>query len=203
MNHLTKVLFLFTLGIQAWSLPSHALVDARVFGGLNTVNPGELNKLTSPAVSLAGLLAYGAEVIVSPPLLGVGFGLRYEAAGQKVETGIASLDLKATRLAAVVNYRLIETGLYLGPIATFGLTHTLDATASASTFGTKFTGEKSMSYSLGVEGGVNLMGLILGAEVGYQSWMVSEIKDAAGSLIANTKADLGGIYARAVIGFGF
>ncbi|MBX9766199.1 MAG: hypothetical protein K2X47_02920 [Bdellovibrionales bacterium] len=203
MTHLTKVLFLLFLGIQAWSLPSHALIDARAFVGLNTVNPGDLNKITSPPVSLAGLLAYGAEVIVAPPLLGVGFGLRYEAAGQKVETGSASLDIKATRIAGVVNYRLIETGLFLGPIATVGLSHTLSASAAASTAGTSFSGSNATSFSLGVEGGVNLLGLILGAEVGYQSWIVNEIKDNGGAVVANTKADLSGLYARAVVGFGF
>jgi hypothetical protein len=170
--------------------------------GLNTTNPGDLNKLTNPPVSLAGLLAYGADVIVSPPLIGVGFGLRYEAAGQKVEGGGASIDLKATRVAAVVNYRLIETGIFLGPIATVGLTHSLNLTANGSSNGTTIDGTNATSYSLGAEGGVNLLGLVLGAEVGYQSWIVNDIK-SGGSAIANTKADLSGIYARALVGFGF
>jgi hypothetical protein len=202
MTEFSKFLFIVFLGIQAWALPSQALIEARGFVGLNTTNPGDLNNLTSPPVALAGLLAYGADVIVSPPLLGVGFGLRYEAAGQKVAAGGAEIDLKATRVAAVVNYRLIETGIFLGPIATLGLTHSLSLAATGSGYGSSIDGSNATSYSLGVEGGVNLLGLVLGAEVGYQAWTVKELK-SGGSVIADKKADLTGIYARAFVGFGF
>ncbi len=202
MTRHNRLFLTMFLALQAWALPSYALIEGRAFVGLNSVNPGDLNNLTSPAVSLAGLLAYGADVIVSPPMMGVGFGLRYEAAGQKVTAGSAEIDLSASRIAGVVNYRLIDTGIFLGPIATVGLSHSLTMSAKGSSFGTSIEGAKSTSFSIGAEGGITLVGFVLGAEVGYQSWTFDEVK-SGGTAIANTKANLGGLYARALVGFGF
>ena len=58
--------------------------------------------------------------------------------------------------------------------------------------------DSSLTYSVGVEGGVSFGLIMVGAELGYLS---ANLEDADN--LGNVDADLSGIYAKALVGVGF
>ncbi|RYZ77281.1 MAG: hypothetical protein EOP06_30515 [Proteobacteria bacterium] len=184
--------------------PAHALFDVRLTYGLLASKP-DLGRMYTGLVdqpSLTPTHGLGADIIVSPPLFPIGFGLRYEDMGVDASTDNAQFKAKYTRTAALVNYRLFDTLLYIGPIFSLGLSHAGDITVhQAGVETSKFTSDKMSSYTIGLEGGAKLIGLRVGAEVGYEDFRWADAKDSHGTA-ATQDINMSGYYSKITVGFG-
>lgn len=204
MKYLYGVLFL-AFGMTI-SLPAHALFEARLTYGLLGSKPDLAPLFTAaPAGSLpsvAPTYGLGADFIVSPPFFPIGVGLRYENMGLDVSSGAYQFKASYTRTAFLLNYRLIDTLMFLGPIFSYGLSHSGELKANQNGVETgKWTSDKISSYSVGLEAGVKLIGFHLGAEAGYEDF---RWKDAKNSYNAASSQDINmsGTYAKVLLGFG-
>ena len=184
--------FLLITALILVTTQAHALVEARI--NLGTLSPsGSLSDafsgtgLTDSQIpDLPALPGYGADVLISLPLVPFGFGLRYETLGADFD----GVELSASRTAILLNKRIIDTLMYVGPIASLGVTHSSTVKGTIATVSFDESQSSGSSYSVGVEAGVKLIGFIVGAELGYQSFTVDD------------SADLTGTYAKLVFGLG-
>jgi hypothetical protein len=184
-------------------------------------SPASLNGFLTDSIpgantfkSISGL---NVDAILSLPMVPFGFGLRYETLSDSKSTNFAastaSLDTKVKfdRVALLVNYRVIDTLVYLGPIATFGISNSskLSIECPGCTTSTPFNGKagSASSYSIGLEGGAKLLSFRAGAELGYSSMVAKDFneggtvaKDDAGTPI---KVEMNGVYAKILLGLGF
>lgn len=177
-NHLVKFAFfsaLFTVPTSAW-----ALFEARLTYG----NLGSQQNFTdicqgscaSPAdaPSKASSFGLGADAIITLPMIPIGIGLRYE--DMKVSTSSSNIeaDLKYKRTALLLNYRLIDTILHIGPIASIGISHSGDLSITeGGTQRVNLDSGSVSSYSLGFEVGAKPLIIIpikVGAEAGYMMY---------------------------------
>lgn len=188
-------------------LSSNALFEARLTYGAITskdaiseaCNSGICGSSVPAMVPLGGM---GADAIFSPPLTDFGFGLRYEKLDLSATSGGLEGKLNMTRTAAVVNYRLFNTIVHLGPIFTYGLSHSGGMSMKLNGGGIMdYSGTKATSYSLGFEVGVKpliVIPLKIGAEAGYQSTKFEGMTDSLGG--ANKDVDLSGTYLKVFLG---
>lgn len=202
-----KHLLLLALTIITGSLvstPAHAIFESRLTYGLLASKP-EMAPIFPSQTNLptvAPTYGLGADVLISPPLFPIGFGMRYENMGLNVSEG--SLDFKAnyTRTAILINYRLIDTLLFLGPIFSYGVSHSGEIKALTNgTESANFSSDKISSYSAGIEAGVKLIGFHLGAEAGYQDFRWKNSHDKTGNL-ADQDINMSGSYVKVLLGFG-
>lgn len=202
-----KRLLLCTFAIVTGSListPAHAIFEARLTYGLlassPTLEPLFTGSPTLPTV--APTYGLGADAIVSPPLFPIGFGIRYENMG--VDASSNGIEFKAnyTRTALLLNYRIVDTLLFLGPIFSYGVSHSGDIKAIQNGSETaNFGSTKISSYSAGIEAGVKLIGFHVGAEVGYQDFRWNDAVDKTGN-VATQDINMSGSYAKVLLGFG-
>ena len=198
---------LVTAAIFLLPLSSNALFEARLTYGAVTskdaiseaCKSGICGSSIPAMVPLGGM---GADVIFSPPLTDFGFGLRYEKLELSATSGGLEGKLSMTRTAAVVNYRIINTILHLGPIFTYGLSHSGGLAMKLNGGGIMdYTGSKATSYSLGFEVGVKpliIIPITIGAEAGIQSNKFEGMKDSLGG--ADKNVDLSGTYLKIFLG---
>ncbi len=192
------------------SIPAHALLgDFRLTYGDTSGKPEKYNDAyfafnDGPKISSQSYL--GADAILILPMMPLGIGLRYESANDKDTQFAETIKYSITRLALILNYRIINTGIYLGPIATYGLSHQLKFDIPTDL--DKLDSDKSHSYSVGIEGGVKVGLFRIGAEAGQSTLVFEDIKDITGvPQIKNGRAvdklDFSGAYYKVHFGFGF
>jgi len=178
-----KHIFLSLLAFGLFTSTANALIEVRAN---YTSFDAEIDDGTPPSfeVSLAG---FGADAIVSLPMFPLAFGLRYEnLSGDRSNT-----DYDFSRTAALVSWRLIDTGVLVGILGTYGLSHNAEVSSSGIT--TEL--DIKSSYSAGVEAGVKFIGNFLFAgELGYMM-----VKDDSGT----QDMDITGPYFKAHIGYIF
>lgn len=196
-------LFLGTiLGLQS----AQALVEARVTYGLLASSPDlksvDVSSGAGTIPSAAANYGIGADALVIIPILGLGAGLRYENLGFKVSSNGFDYKTTTTRTAVLLNYRIINTLIYLGPIFSYGLSHSNNMTASYGANSADLSPDSSTSYTAGLEGGIKLGGLMLGAEAGYQSFKWSKMKDKNNVITTTPDLDMSGTYVKVAFGFG-
>ena len=156
-------------------------------------NPKALKGLTADA-----LLVFAGFVV----------GARYEALSGDDTNGNNNFKANYKRTSAVVGYRIIDTVAYIGPIATFGLSSSLDYETNMTGFESEKAASKG-SYSLGLEAGVHMLGFLVGAEFGYLSAKFGNLELPNGNVLKNsangdpTPADMSGTYARLLVGLSF
>lgn len=184
---------------------AQAIVEARVTYGLLASKP-DLTKVSVGGVTdvpaAAANYGIGADALFIIPIVGLGFGIRYENLGFKL--GQAGLEFKTStsRTALLVNYRIINTLLYLGPIFTYGVSHSNNMTVEYGATKADLTPESSSSYSAGIEAGAKLGGFMLGAEAGYQSLLWKGLTDKNSVITSMPDLDMSGTYIKATLGFG-
>ncbi|MGE0632883.1 MAG: hypothetical protein AB7O96_10765 [Pseudobdellovibrionaceae bacterium] len=203
MKHFLNVKWLFGFLILLLATPSFALIDLRLTYGINTVNANlsDLGAGDEPKpVPLTGL---GGDFIFSPPLVPLGFGIRYEKMGAKAASDDFSVQMDMTRTAAIVNFRIIDTLIMVGPIFTFGLNHpnTFEVKNGSTTLA-KFESKKASSYSAGLEVGLKVP-FLLGIELGYMSMTAKDAENKTTPTAAKEDIDLSGGYTKVFLGFGF
>jgi len=202
---------LVLIGLVLFQVHSaHALLgEVRVTYGDVSGKPDDYNKAyfnfqDGPEITKQSYL--GADAIAMLPVIPFGFGLRYEKTGDDLTQFAERVDYTIDRLALVLNYRIINTLFYVGPIATYGLSHELDFKIPTDL--NELKAGKSKSYSVGLEGGVKLAIFRFGVEVGQMTMTFDDIKDINGVAqtkngLAVSKLDFGGTYYKAVVGIGF
>lgn len=178
-----KMILTFCLLLAPFT--SQALFEARV--GYGTATPDED---TYNGADLDKLTGFNLDLIFEPPLItDMGFGLRYEKLSMDIGTNAeAELD----RISALVNYRFIDLITYFGLIGTVGVSNDLSVKVGGATDDTY---DPKLNFSLGLEGGISLGLIQVGAEVGKFFGKADHA--------TNGELDLSGIYAKVLVGVGF
>ena len=205
---------LFVTGVFAANT-SHALFELRLSGSYHIVSPTDFNDFLTQTSGLSalnldevtGLPTIGGDAILYLPMVPVGLGLRYEWLGSPEITDAdtnTSVSFGLSRASLLANYRVLDSFLWVGPIASLGLIHTFDFDYSSDVTPNYTVDDfNAFSFSIGAEGGVSLGLFDLGAEIGYMHWNYTGLKAEGGGDAAFDTLDLGGIYAKVHLGVGF
>lgn len=199
-----KKFSLISLLVLFFAQPSMALFEVRAGYGILSSKPdltGFYTGTSSNVPTAAPNAGLTLDAVVTIPLVGLGAGLRMENMNIKYESDVMTIQNQLTRNALIVNYRLINTLVYLGPIFTYGLSHTnkIKMSSGGSDI-SNISSDKVSSYSIGLEGGASLLGLMVGAEAGT---MTMNYKDATDSITAKVHdLNMSGNYVKVFLGFG-
>ncbi len=156
----------------------------------------------SSAPGIVPTYGTGLDAIIKLPLIPIGFGLRYEKHGLSTSSSNIEANINYSRTAILVNYRLLDTIIHFGPIASYGISH-------AGSFSIKEGGVSKVdvtpgsmtSYSLGLELEVKpliIIPLIVGAEVGYMGFKWNDSKNSIDNTTKNI--DMSGTYMKVFLG---
>jgi hypothetical protein len=207
-NYMSRLLFATML---AAPLSSFALVEARLsYGSLaSSQNMADICQgscaTPSDAPAIVPTFGAGLDVIVTLPLIPFGFGVRTESMKLSASNSAIEADIQYNRTALIVNYRLIDTIVHFGPIATVGMSHSgsMNIKEGGNTVVDVSPGSLS-SYSLGLELLVKplvVLPLTIGAEAGYMSFKWGDVTNSVDS--TQKSIDLSGTYLKAFIGLDF
>lgn len=187
----SSVLFSALFFILPLNQEAKAIVQIRAHYGLQASSPDQVSAF--PAITkLSGL---GGDLIISPPLFPLAFGLRYEMMKAEESNSYGKISLDLTRTSGLVSYRLIDTLIFVGAIGTVGISHGGETKLDITGVGTTtIKNDVSGSYSIGVEGGVKLVGFIIGAEAGYLGLKTTN---------SGAKQTLDGVYTKVHLGYDF
>lgn len=177
---------------------AHALLELRLNYGVHTVNPDDVTGGSLP--TLTDLSGLGFDGVVTLPMVPVGFGLRYEQLNSVKTAGSEEISVDFNSVSALVNYRLWDTGFYVGFVGTMGLSPSSKMTTKISGTTTNYTAGSASNYSIGVEGGIHLLGFLVGAEAGQSSFVGNDYSDGTNSV---SKMDLVGPYVKLQVGLSF
>lgn len=188
--------------------PAHALIELKAGYSMLTTSPGDLNDAFATFPKVSGMTIFSADVMASLPLLPVGMGVRYETIGAEESSGAMKSKVEWKRMSVLVNKRFIDTGIYLGPVATVSVANDFKYKTSNGGTETDYKSGEQLSATVGLEAGLKLMLFRVGAEVGYFYAPIGELKDSDGAVVngaggSPAKVDMSGPYYRAMIGFGF
>lgn len=201
----TKIMF---AALTLAPLSSWALFEARLTYGslasqqsLADICQGSCGT-PSNAPAIVPTFGLGVDAIVELPFFPMGLGIRTEDMKLSASTSSIEGELKYTRTAFLINYRLIDTIVHFGPIATFGISHTgsMNIKENGVTRVDLSPGSLS-SYSVGLELGVKPLVVIplkIGAEAGYMSFKWGEVTNSVDSTKKNV--DLSGMYVKVFLG---
>lgn len=191
-----------------FSSATFALVELK--GGFSqfTTSPSALNDQFPGNPKISQMQAISFDVMGNVPLMPVGLGVRHEMFSRKESDGALRSEIDWKRTSILVNKRLIDTLMYLGPVATVSFASDFKYSSDSGAITTNYKTESQLTATAGVEAGFKLALLSLGAEVGYLYAPVGELRDAAGVAVTNgsgskINVDLSGPYMRATVGFGF
>lgn len=179
--------------------------------GRNFSDPASLNENIPSGLKLNGLTLVGFDVLANPQgLNGFGFGLRFDNFSKNKKDASDVYSFNSAILSALLNYRIVNSGNYYGPIVGIGMAHNSEIESKInSPSSTTYIAQNNMSYSLGAEGGWHIGHLALGGEVGYMSLKAKNFKSETETYLVNSNngnlknADFSGIYYRFQIGMRF
>lgn len=197
--------WILALSAVVMTSQAHALVEAKLTYGLlgsKSYFGDVYDGATTSLPSIVPTYGLGADLVVTLPLMPIGVGLRYENQSLSASSGGLEFKSSYTRTAIIINSRLIDTLLYLGPVFTYGMSHSGEVKASESGYNTKFKSSSMSSYSVGLEAGVKLIGFNVGAEVGYMNFEWKSAKDSTGTISGTRNLDMSGTYAKIMLGIG-
>lgn len=188
---------------------SFALFEARVTFGPAMTSGDPVSDICNGNAACTGALPgklalpfTGADVLIKLPLIPFGFGLRYEKLSATGSSANMSATADFNRTAILLNYRLIDTILHVGPIFSYGISHS--GSLSMSQNGTKvldYSSAKGSSYSLGIEAGIKPLIVIpisIGVEAGLTQFKYTNATDSLGSTPKDI--DLSGNYLKVFLG---
>lgn len=204
MKTLSKII----LAVTVWSSTSMALIEARLTYGMLASKQKIADLCVGCAVpanapDIVPTYGLGADLIVSPPLIDWGFGIRYENLGLSASSNGIDAKVTNTRTAILVNYRILNTLAYVGPIFTYGVSHSGNFEIKENgILRADYNAGSASSYSLGFEAGAKLIGFLVGGELGYQDLRWKDAKSTVGTG-STQDINLSGTYAKIHLGFGF
>ncbi len=211
-NSLKKMSFGFLFFSLFLGLASSAQALVEVSGGYQALikqgNDGNWTNLTSLGKTtefiFTGARGFGGDVRFNIPWKSLQLGARYGQFGLDASTtGVASLMMDATTYSALVSYRIINTGLLLGPVFTYAvagsgsLKNSLSSTGDATA-----TAESVSGYTAGIEVGIKIPFLVSG-EVGYGGLNMEKFSNNQTIGGSPTKVALSGVFAKLSVGFSF
>ncbi len=164
---------------------SFALIELRA--GFNFLLQDDLDS----SIKLDNLKGFHLDIVVNPPLVPLGVGLRYEQMSSKGSLGGNVLDVDFDRFSILVNKRWFSTILFVGPIGVIGLKQGVKTKIGSN----KDDYKNGLTFAVGLEAGVKLPMFLAGAEVAYN---IGELETASGS-----NFDLKGLQGKIFIGCGF
>jgi hypothetical protein len=198
---LASVCLVTFLGICFTPANANAFLELRGSYGLYQANPSQINSsFTYP--KLDQMTGYSADAILSLIGMPFGVGVRYEDFEKKASNAAGGYDATYKRVSLLVNKRFIDTIGYIGLLGTVGVSNDFKYAINGGATG-KATG---ISGSAGLEAGVKLGVLLVGAELGYMYAPLSNLKSGGSDLLVGghtVKVDLSGAYARGTVGFAF
>lgn len=200
---ITKLL-LTTLLISTASLAQAGILELRGGVGMSASNPDDFedraNAINQGGVELDELETFNADVFINLPALPIGFGVRQEWLNVDDQgNGGDDIELEATNLLALVDFRIIDSGVYLGPI--IGVGHPsakIDYKTSTFSVDDDLDADE-LSYLAGLEFGFVLGHFLIGTEAGYQSVKLK----SADSPSIDASIDLSGFYGKVMLGLTF
>lgn len=190
------------------SIPSHALIELKAGYSQFSTSPSTLNDQFPGNPKISQMQAISFDVMGNVPLMPVGLGVRHEMFSRKESDGALRSEIDWKRTSILVNKRLIDTVMYLGPVATVSFASDFKYSSDNGPSTTNYKTESQLTATAGIEAGFKLALLSLGAEIGYLHAPVGELRDSAGVAVTNgsgnkINVDLSGPYMRASVGFGF
>jgi hypothetical protein len=199
-------LALFTL-IMGVSNQSHAIFEGRLTYTLLASKPdlGALYTGSTSVPSAAANYGIGGDALFFIPLTGYGAGLRYEDLGATASANGLEFASVAKRTSILLTYRFINTFLHLGPIFSYGISHTNSMKVTDknnAALGANWEPGSTKSYQIGLDVGFGLVGFVVGGELGYQSMMWEKMKDLKGVSTKTPDTDMSGTYAKVYVGIG-
>lgn len=212
MNQLVKGLGLATLAAGVtfgFTAPAHALFEIKGGYSFLYVNPSDINDVgSSLGLKFEKMTNLSADVMASLPTMPVGLGVRYETL--KANESQAGNEFNSTwrRVSVLVNKRFVDTGAYLGPIVTIGVSSDYKFSTKTAGITTDYKATGNVTASAGIEAGVKMMLIRLGGEAGYMYAPLGDLKATDGTPFSKAdgstaKADMSGTYIRLTAGFGF
>ena len=204
-NILSKTVF---IALMSAPLSSWALFEARLTYGslasnqdLSSICQGSCTT-PSGAPGIVPTVGLGVDAIVALPMIPIGFGIRTEDMKLSASTSSIDAEVKFNRTAVLLNYRLIDTIVHFGPIASIGISHTgnMNLKEGGSTKVDLTPGSLS-SYSLGLELGVKpliVVPITVGAEAGYMSFKWGDVTNSIDSSVKDV--DMSGYYLKVFLG---
>ena len=204
-NTLSKLLF---IGLMSLPLSSWALFEGRLSYGslasgqsLSGICQGSC-VAPSNAPAIVPTFGTGLDVIVSLPMIPIGFGIRTEDMKLIASASGVDAEVKYNRTALLLNYRLIDTIIHFGPIASIGLSHSgsMSIKENGTTRVDLAPGSLS-SYSLGFEllaKPLIVIPITVGAEAGYMSFKWGQVTNSVDS--TQKDVDLSGTYIKVFLG---
>ncbi len=174
------------------------LLEVRAGVGMNAADPKDLNTAINNGLDNDSIDNYNLDVYFNIPAIPLGVGLRNEWLKGEASFGSDMWDIDANNLTVLVDWRLIDSVVYVGPLVTIGAPFG-DILANSGGNSDKSTLKMDqLSYGIAAEAGIKIGSLILGAEAGYQS-----VKLKAGSGSSQVDVDLSGVYGKAMVGVSF
>lgn len=191
---------------------AHALLEVRAHGMAQAIHPNDLNQRHRDfnVAQPKSLFGYGLDALLLLTGVPIGFGVRYETAQIQDSTssgtqGEYRFETGFSRIAVLVNKRLVDSEWYLGPIFGIGITNSVwyDFTSGGQSDSFRTVGGTSISTA--VESGIKLKRLILGAEAGYMFAEFRTPKNASRSELTSTAGKVGldfsGPYFKFILGY--
>jgi hypothetical protein len=186
---------------------AHALVELKGGYSSHTVAPSALDGAFTGVAKINQLQSLSADIMANVPLMPLGLGLRHEMLSFKGDVGGTSSKIDWKRTSVVANKRFIDTGMYLGPIATFAMTNDFKYSITNNNVTTTYKAEAQLNGTLGIEAGIKLLLITIGVEAGYMHAPLGNLKTDAGVeyLSNGQKVDvtMSGPYYRGTLGFKF
>lgn len=185
-----KKLIVAVMLAVSWN--ANALFEVRAGYGVET--PGQDSYQNRSVSTISG---FNLDGIFEIPMTSWGVGLRYEDLGFDISSNGQEWESDLKRTSILVNYRLLDSFAYFGIIGTLGFMNEMKVNVTGlgqAEYKADFT------TSVGVEAGVSLALISLGAELGYMS---ANLKDDDGGIVNNPDFDASGVYMKAIVGFGF
>lgn len=196
---LTLVLF----AAMGFTSPIHAdLLEIRAGVGLNSANPDafedRVRSVSNQDLDSDNFENFNADVYFNLPVLPIGVGLRHEWLNNDESAGGNNWEIDANNLSVLVDWRILDNVVYLGPIVGIGYPWAnVDFSGGADNINDQINGDQ-LSYFGGAEAGVKLGRFILGAEVGYSSIKLENTNSQNNNI--ESKIDLSGFYGKIMAG---
>ena len=181
------------------------ILDLRVGAGLSAANPrgfeNRVNNLSGTDLKAGNFDTFNADLIFHLPVLPMTLGVRYEQAAQNKSASSSEWKLNVNNLALLVDWRLINSKIYLGPIVSIGYPWADLKFNNGGSSESHHLNSQQLSYSGGLEAGVYLGPFLIGAEAGYKSIHLKRGTSSDSSVNANVNLD--GFYGKALGGLTF
>lgn len=163
------------LGVLLGSVKNvQAAFELRANYTYHWMDPKKLNEFMSgtstTTVKRMDGMGFDARYVISQ--LHTGLGFRYEKRTRSVSSsrfpniGNYAGETGVTRLAVLVNVRVLDSQVFLGPVGTLGVSDSAYFKHTVGTTG-NYTSSKKTSISVGLEGGLKLKFFMIGLEGGY------------------------------------